>query len=577
MPINGTLADFSVEQILRLLALSEQTGTLQVRTPRQSARLEVTTGAVTAARSGDEEGEAALGAILGGRAGTFSFRPGRTGARMLHGELDELLARARAAAEELAQVRADIPDDRVRFTLSARATAGASFALTPDDLRVLMSIDGRRDVRAVATRAKYPRAKALRHLHRLLREGLIQAAEASGVPIAIQAIGPPAPAKDRRRGRKSEPESVEPVAPAEPVSAEELAEGLDLRLAALATPDAAEAIVAHEPARQAEMSTGSLIVVTPAPAEPAAVSATPAAEATVIFKLHYLPPGVAPPELEMDKPVAPGPRRGLFGLFRLRSKRAPTGGAEAPDLDIPSPAELAAFANALFDEYRRTAEAQAELAGGPTAARAEQRFAEGIPPRLQRIYAKNPIGRRLPVRDGEIDVDKLRDGDYAPGQVLPYLAQLVRQLRDDAEAVWGREEARGAYQAVVARVFGGSAIPTPTAILHRAATRPSARIVIRSGGAGGPFDLGPRTYHIGRSSSCDIVLSEVSVSGRHARLTPELDAFRIIDLGSTNGTFVNGERLTGDRLLQGGDVIRIGDATLSYELLPHDAAGGSRK
>jgi pSer/pThr/pTyr-binding forkhead associated (FHA) protein len=53
-------------------------------------------------------------------------------------------------------------------------------------------------------------------------------------------------------------------------------------------------------------------------------------------------------------------------------------------------------------------------------------------------------------------------------------------------------------------------------------------------------------------------------SGRHARIEPRSDGTWVEDLGSTNGTFVNGRRVTAERL-QAGDVVRVGQTELRLE------------
>jgi pSer/pThr/pTyr-binding forkhead associated (FHA) protein len=67
---------------------------------------------------------------------------------------------------------------------------------------------------------------------------------------------------------------------------------------------------------------------------------------------------------------------------------------------------------------------------------------------------------------------------------------------------------------------------------------------------------------LGRRPSNDIVFDNLAVSGEHAVLTLEGPAIRIEDLGSTNGTRVNGETVR-DQVLRDGDVIAIGKYTLS--------------
>lgn len=64
---------------------------------------------------------------------------------------------------------------------------------------------------------------------------------------------------------------------------------------------------------------------------------------------------------------------------------------------------------------------------------------------------------------------------------------------------------------------------------------------------------------IGRSAGNDIVLADPEVSRRHLRVVRRVDGFAIEDIGSTNGTFVNGQRISHLTLLQDGDTIDLGD------------------
>ena len=69
---------------------------------------------------------------------------------------------------------------------------------------------------------------------------------------------------------------------------------------------------------------------------------------------------------------------------------------------------------------------------------------------------------------------------------------------------------------------------------------------------------------IGRDSRCDVVLDHVSVSKRHAGIIPAADGFYVVDHNSTNGTFVNGQRVLGRRKLKEKDILRIVDTRLIY-------------
>jgi pSer/pThr/pTyr-binding forkhead associated (FHA) protein len=71
---------------------------------------------------------------------------------------------------------------------------------------------------------------------------------------------------------------------------------------------------------------------------------------------------------------------------------------------------------------------------------------------------------------------------------------------------------------------------------------------------------------IGREAENDVpLLRDEFTSGRHARFEPRRDGVWVEDIGSTNGTFVNGVRLTQPRKLSPGDVIRIGETDLRFE------------
>ena len=78
------------------------------------------------------------------------------------------------------------------------------------------------------------------------------------------------------------------------------------------------------------------------------------------------------------------------------------------------------------------------------------------------------------------------------------------------------------------------------------------------------LDAHPLT--VGRGRNNDIAIPEDDyASSRHARFEPRRDGVWVEDIGSTNGTFVNGIRLTRDRRLIPGDVVRVGETDLRYE------------
>jgi len=79
-----------------------------------------------------------------------------------------------------------------------------------------------------------------------------------------------------------------------------------------------------------------------------------------------------------------------------------------------------------------------------------------------------------------------------------------------------------------------------------------------------PLDSAPLT--VGRGSQNDLELrGDDFASARHARFEARADGVWVSDAGSTNGTFVNGVRLDAPKLLETGDVVRIGATDLRYE------------
>lgn len=96
---------------------------------------------------------------------------------------------------------------------------------------------------------------------------------------------------------------------------------------------------------------------------------------------------------------------------------------------------------------------------------------------------------------------------------------------------------------------------------------PSFRLIVRRGPQPNQvYELSAEVTNLGRDITNDIVINDREVSRHHLRLTLGGDGLTIEDLGSTNGTFVNGKRVTGVMSLKNGDMLGLGETvTLQFE------------
>ncbi len=78
--------------------------------------------------------------------------------------------------------------------------------------------------------------------------------------------------------------------------------------------------------------------------------------------------------------------------------------------------------------------------------------------------------------------------------------------------------------------------------------------------------VGPAGVSLGRSRQCEVVLSDPNVSRQHAEIRPRGAAWVLTDLGSTNGSLLNGRRIDGSEVVRPGDEIELGTSLITFEL-----------
>lgn len=99
------------------------------------------------------------------------------------------------------------------------------------------------------------------------------------------------------------------------------------------------------------------------------------------------------------------------------------------------------------------------------------------------------------------------------------------------------------------------------------------QLVLRVGPSPGKvFPLLKNEISMGRDINNEIVINDAEISRKHCRMKLQGNGYVIEDLGSTNGTWVDEQRISGQYQLSHGNTIRLGDnITLTYEVVGHDA------
>ncbi len=155
------------------------------------------------------------------------------------------------------------------------------------------------------------------------------------------------------------------------------------------------------------------------------------------------------------------------------------------------------------------------------------------------------------------------DFDHGLNKAIAKIRSALGDLAESPRFVETLERRGYRFIAAVERVHGGRQQPPPAA----------ARVpLVRLEWGDRSIPLGAGSHLLGRDPGCAVCIASSFVSRRHARLVIDESGFTLHDLGSHNGTLVNGEPISAPRQLVPGDEIGIGPARLVLRLAAGDAS-----
>ena len=163
------------------------------------------------------------------------------------------------------------------------------------------------------------------------------------------------------------------------------------------------------------------------------------------------------------------------------------------------------------------------------------------------------------------------------GDVLRLGTEEFRFYADVATTPPAMPAAVPAAPSAAAPSSAGAPVATPTPADNRPAL---ATLELMNEGPlkGKKFDIRVPLTHVGRGAHNDIVLTDDTVSDSHAKIQKREGGWYLVDMGSSNGTYAGGQRISGESMLNGQSSIRFGAirATFTPVKGPRDDTGGTR-
>jgi len=253
--------------------------------------------------------------------------------------------------------------------------------------------------------------------------------------------------------------------------------------------------------------------------------------------------------------VAPGDSV-VIGKHQLRVRSRHIG---EPSLDDAPTAPPEALKSDPWDAR------ETYLAGPDTRAKLQQAAARPLRPPLAPPEDSEPMSDAAPIETADRD-----EFDFAPAE----LAAPVDELELAPAELTGSADAEEPTDTVL---LAEEDVAEPPVLAEPAPAAPlyAGLIVQREGKIERVVPWEGDAFTVGRSSDCDLLLEQDEVSRRHARFVRNGDRYEVYDLGSVNGTLVNGKRADRHDLAV-GDVIAIESFQLTFVLDREPIAGAMK-
>ncbi|ROS75577.1 FHA domain-containing protein [Cellulomonas sp. PhB143] len=140
-----------------------------------------------------------------------------------------------------------------------------------------------------------------------------------------------------------------------------------------------------------------------------------------------------------------------------------------------------------------------------------------------------------------------------------------RKAKKSAKARAAATPAPAQVAQPVGAAAAGAAAPAAATPAPSVPRGPSRLVVTAGQLRGTSLPLSSQTIMLGRSPGCTLVLDDAFSSSRHARIFPHEGRWYLEDLGSTNGTYINDERISGTVEISQGTPVRIGRTVVELQ------------